>query len=175
MLTNFDTYFGISLMVVLTILQATLVARFPIFGAVPQLLFLVALAWGLHRGTEAGLVWAFAAGFFLDLFSASPMGLNIITMMMAILIITVLQQSLPQNQFIMPIIQAVVGTLIYTLSYILLLRLFNFLPDLGGLINMPGLLLANVVVFLPVYWLLFYLRRALGGPRLDVGRSGIQN
>ena len=175
MMNNFDIYFGIPLMIVLTILQATLMARFPIFGAVPQLLFLVALAWGLHRGTEAGLLWAFLAGFFLDLFSASPMGLNILTMMAAILVITILQQSLPQNRFILPIIQALAGTLMYTLAYLLLLRLFNFLPDLSGLNNMPGILLANLVVFLPVYWLLFSLRRALGVQRLDIGSSGIES
>ena len=174
-MSSFNLYLGIPLMIILTILQATLLARFPIFGAVPQLLFLVALAWGLHRGTEAGLVWAFIAGFCLDLFSASPMGLNIICMMVAILIITILQRSLPQNRYILPIIQAIMGTLMYTLLYILLLWLFNYLPDLAGVNNMPGLLLANVVIFLPVYWLLFSLSRTLGVQRLDVGRSGIEN
>ena len=174
-MSNFDVYFAIPLMALLAIIQAAVMSRFPLFGAVPQLLFLVALAWGLHRTPEAGLIWAFMAGFFLDLFSASPMGLNALAMLVAVLVVTVLQRSLPQNRFILPIIQALLGTLIYTLLYIIMLRLFGLVGDFSGLNNMPGLLLANIVVFLPVYWLLFSLRRLLGVQRLGVGRGGLDN
>ncbi|MCA9984145.1 MAG: rod shape-determining protein MreD [Anaerolineales bacterium] len=174
-MSNFDVYFAIPLMALLSIIQATLMSRFPLFGAVPQLLFLVALAWGLHRSPEAGLVWAFTAGFFLDLFSTSPMGLNALAMLVAVLVVTVLQRSLPLNRFVLPIILVLLGTLIYTLLYIMMLRLFGFVTDFSGLNNTPGLLLANVALFLPVYWLLFSLRRVVGVQRLDVGRGGLDN
>ena len=51
MAVNF--YVAIPLMAVLAILQTAVLPRFPIAGLEPQLVFLVALAWGLLRGLEA--------------------------------------------------------------------------------------------------------------------------
>ena len=52
-------YAAIPLMALLAIVQTAVLPHFPIAGVEPQLLFLVALAWGLVRGLEDGLVWAF--------------------------------------------------------------------------------------------------------------------
>ena len=60
MAVNF--YAAIPLMALLAIVQTAILPRFPIAGVEPQLLFLLALAWGLARGLEEGLVWAFIAG-----------------------------------------------------------------------------------------------------------------
>ena len=82
MAVNF--YAAIPLMAVLAILQTAVLPRFPIAGLEPQLVFLVALAWGLLRGLEEGLVWAFIAGLWLDLFSMTPLGLSSLAFMAAV-------------------------------------------------------------------------------------------
>ena len=79
MAVNF--YAAIPLMAVLAVLQTAVLPRFPIAGLEPQLVFLVALAWGLLRGLEEGLVWAFIAGIWADLFSLTPLGLSSLAFM----------------------------------------------------------------------------------------------
>ena len=73
-------YAALPLMAFLAVIQTAVVARFPMWGVVPLIPFLIALAWGLRRGIEEGALWAFCAGFFLDLFSISPLGLSSPTM-----------------------------------------------------------------------------------------------
>ena len=55
-------YLAIPVMLVLAVVQTAVLPRFPIFGLVPLLPFLVALAWGLLRGMNEGIVWAFVGG-----------------------------------------------------------------------------------------------------------------
>ena len=74
-------YLAVPLMAVLAVVQTSVLPRFPVLGAVPQLLFLVALAWGILRGLEQGLFWAFIAGFFVDLFSLAPLGISSLAFM----------------------------------------------------------------------------------------------
>ena len=74
-------YLAIPVMLVLGVAQASILPRFPILGVSPQLLFLVALAWGDIRGLEEGLIWAFIAGLFADLFSLAPLGISSLAFM----------------------------------------------------------------------------------------------
>ena len=69
-------YVAIPVMALLTVLQTAVLPHFPIFGLVPQLPFLFALAWGIVRGLDEGVVWAFVAGFLVDLLSVTPLGIS---------------------------------------------------------------------------------------------------
>ena len=42
----------------------------------PQWLLLLVTYWGLRVGTRLGVLWAWLAGFFVDILLAEPMGLN---------------------------------------------------------------------------------------------------
>ena len=68
-------YIAIPVMALLAIVQSAILPRFPIVGLTPQLLFIVALVWGNPRGLVEGLIWAFIAGIFVDLFSLAPLGI----------------------------------------------------------------------------------------------------
>ncbi len=45
-----------------------------VLGARPNLMLLVVLTWTVARGTDEGLVWAFAGGLIVDLLSGGPLG-----------------------------------------------------------------------------------------------------
>lgn len=62
--------------VTLVVLQTTLFPELRVFGAVPDLLLVAAIAVGYERGPEAGAVFGFAGGLAIDCFLSSPLGVS---------------------------------------------------------------------------------------------------
>lgn len=147
-------YLAIPLMFMLTIVQASMLPRFPILGLVPQLLLPVAVAWGLLAGVEEGALWAFWAGFFLDLFSASPMGLSSLAVLAAVTLVVSIQHLLPPSRYLIPLLLAALATLVYQLVYLVLLRLTGYPVNLQAAGELLPLALLHAVLMLPTYWLL---------------------
>jgi rod shape-determining protein MreD len=145
-------YLALPLLALLAIFQANLLPHFPILGVVPQLFFLAALAWGMLHGLIEGLVWAFVAGIFVDLFSATPLGVTALASMAAVTVALLVKDVLPENRIIVPALVAALATLIFWLIYSTLLRLLmplmiNNLPflgltDLAQGVRTPGLLVS---------------------------------
>ncbi len=54
--------------------QSTALARVSLFGARPDLVFLLVAVWALLRGPVEGAVWAFIGGLLLDTLSGGPFG-----------------------------------------------------------------------------------------------------
>ena len=116
-------YLVIPLMVVLTILQTTLLPQLSILGVTPQLWLLATIAWALLRGWQEGIIWAFIAGLFVDLFSAAPLGVTSLALMVAVGVVVLLQRNLPTYRVVIPVILTVIGTLVFWLVYLILLRI----------------------------------------------------
>jgi rod shape-determining protein MreD len=64
------------LIVVIVIVQVAVFPHLRLFGVVPDLGLLVALAVGYQEGPELGAIVGFAAGFGYDLFLETPLGLQ---------------------------------------------------------------------------------------------------
>src|SRR5262249_13180174 len=60
----------------LVVLQTTLFPDLRVFGAVPDLLLVAAIAVGYERGPEAGAVFGFVGGLAVDCFLSSPFGVS---------------------------------------------------------------------------------------------------
>jgi rod shape-determining protein MreD len=143
-------YLSVPLMAFLLILQSAVLPHFPIFGVVPQILFLAALAWGLLNGVKEAAAWALVAGFFLDLFSLSPLGVTSMAAMAAVSAAVIIYRSFPDSRILMPAILGAVGTLFFWFVYLLLLRIimpllvngldFLGLAQIAGSTRAPGLL-----------------------------------
>lgn len=161
-------YLVAPIMMSLTVAQAAILPYFPILGLIPQLPFLVALAWGLLRSPEEGIVWGFAAGFFLDLFSASPMGVTSLSFMVAILTVTWIAQALPNSRVFLPAILAGLATLLVLLLQLLLLRLLGHPSALHTLVLLPSLSILHAGLILPVYWLIYTLDRVFRPRRVQI-------
>lgn len=116
-------YVAIPLMVVLVILQSAVLPKFTILGVVPQLLFVATIAWSLLRGLRQGLVWALAAGLITDLFSVGPIGVTSLAMMAAVAAVIFVQRSFPESRIVMPVLLAALGTMVFWLIYLFILRL----------------------------------------------------
>ena len=142
MAVNF--YAAIPLMAVLAIIQTAILPRFPIAGVEPQLLFLVALAWGLLRGLDEGLVWAFIAGIWVDLFSLTPVGLSSLAFMAGVAAPILLQPMLPPRR--LP-----VG---HGLSAV-------------GLAGLLPIVLLHAILVLPIYYVVHQLLHVLQPRRVE--------
>ena len=154
-------YLSIPLMIILGLVQTAVLPHFPFFGSTPQLGLLVALAWGLLYGIEEGVVWAFFAGIFADLFSISPVGVSALAFMVGITAVLWITRALPASRVFMPLILAGLATIISYLVNILLLRLFGTIADFRSITTLPTLTLINVLAILPIYWLFFIINRAI--------------
>lgn len=157
-------YLILPLAVLLVILQSAVLPHFPLFGAVPQLFLLVTLAWGLLHGLQKGILWAFVVGIFIDLFSAGPMGLTSLALMAAVAVALLIQRSFPGSRIIMPVLLALVATLVFWFVYLLLLRIL--MPPIIG--ASPSLGVANLAAGTRVPGLLRTIAQNYGltGPNL---------
>ncbi len=166
-MTN-SIYFAIPFMGLLAILQTAVLPRLPILGVVPQLLFLLAMAWGLSRGLEQGLLWGFIAGLWVDLFSLSPLGLTALGYMLAIGVAVLLQAVLPPNRLLVVSGLAMLGTLLYLLVYFVALRLFGFGMSLQVLLEMLPVVLLHGILILPIFVAVQAVLRAIQPRRVEL-------
>ena len=151
-------YLAIPLMMVLAIVHAAVLARFPVLGVVPQISFLAALSWGLLHETEEGLIWAFIGGLFVDFLSIAPLGSSSLAWVISILLVLQLVQVFPTSRFVLPTLAAALGTLLYLTLYFLMLLIFDFAPSLETLAALLPLSILHAILILPVYWIMYTLK-----------------
>ncbi|MCP5100381.1 MAG: rod shape-determining protein MreD [Chloroflexi bacterium] len=161
-------YVAVPLMLVVSILQTAVLPFFPLFGLIPQIPFLIALSWALLRGVEEGIIWAFVAGFFLDLFSIIPMGVTSLSFVIAIFAVIWIQDAFPSSRFFLPIILGVVSTLVYLVVYAVVLQTLGFLTDFTAVSTLPPLALIHGGLILPVYWILFGIDNVIRPRRVQI-------
>lgn len=152
-------YLALPLLILLTILQVSVLPRFPILGLIPVPLFLVVIAWGLLRGATEGAVWAFWGGVGLDLFSASPMGLNSVAMMTAVIVAASIYKRLPRSRFFMPILVTGLATIIYQLLYFSFLQLIGYAVNLEAAAAFLPTAVLHAILIIPIFWVMERLQQ----------------
>ena len=120
---SYSSYLSVPLMAVLVVVQAVVMPKIPLFGIVPQLLLLVVFAWSLSQGLNGGLIWAVVAGFFIDLFSVAPLGVTSLSALAGVTAAVMAYRSFPDSRVIMPALVTALGTIVFWLAYLLLLRI----------------------------------------------------
>lgn len=160
-------FVAIPLMAVLAILHTSVLAQIPVLGAAPQLLFLVALAWGIVRGMEEGLVWAFVAGVFTDLFSLAPLGISSLAFMAGVAGPLMIRHALPPHRLLVAMFLAALGTVIYLTVYAVGLRIFGFGIGLGGLAELLPLIGFHAILILPIYLIVDSILRTFRPRRVE--------
>ena len=161
-------YIAAPFLLLLAVLQTAVMPLFPILGSVPQLLFLVALAWGSLRGVNEGVVWAFVAGACQDLFSTIPMGVSSLAFMAAVFVAVMAAQVIPQNRFFLPLLQGAVGTFVFLGVYFLLLTVMGYGLGLATAVSFTPLVILHSILILPIYWLLNSLINTLQPRRVQL-------
>lgn len=163
-----SVYAAIPVMLVLSILQTAMLPHFSFLNLSPQLPLLVALAWGLWRGMNEGIVWGFVGGLCMDLLSITPFGVTAVAYMIAITTVLWIQEALPTSRLFIPVVLAALSTIVYLLSNLLLLRLLGIISSFQVTASLWPLILLNALTMLPVYWLLYAVDRTIRPKRVQL-------
>jgi rod shape-determining protein MreD len=150
-------YLTLPVMLILLIWQGAILPQF--IDLVPNLVLLAALSWTLLRGPEEGALWAFTGGFFLDLFTAGPIGATALAVIVPVLVVGLLQRSFPAGSFFFPLLYAALGTLIYLIIYLTVISLLGTTVSGQMLTALLPLLITNTLTMVPVHWMLTRLSR----------------
>jgi rod shape-determining protein MreD len=73
-------YTALWLMPVVALLQASLVTHLQLRGVLPSIALIVVVGWGILRGVDEGVLWAFVGGLCLDVFSDWPFGISTVAL-----------------------------------------------------------------------------------------------
>lgn len=160
-------FVAIPMMLILAVVQTAVFPYFPLFTLTPQLPFVVSLGWGLQRGPEEGVLWAFVGGFCLDLFSLAPMGTTSLSFMVAVFIASFIAQALPSSRFFLPMFLGVLATLISLVVYFLYLRLLGQATSIELIVNLLPVSILHGGLILPVYWLVYLIDNILRPRRVQ--------
>jgi rod shape-determining protein MreD len=165
---NRSLYVAVPLIALLVVLQTTLMPLLKVAGIMPQLAIVAAISWALQRGPMEGMVWAFLAGMLLDAFSFSPLGITALSLMVAIFVVTRLQQVLPENPLLLPALLTGLTFAAYLALSLVLLRLLGYTFTADNIALLPPAVLLHALLGMPAYWLAGNVERFLYTRQIEV-------
>ena len=112
----------IPLLALAALLQSTTLTRFEIRGVKPELVLILLIIGTLIYGSRIGMIWAFAAGIFLDLFSGGPLGSSSLALMVAIMPAGIGHRTFSRFNLLVPLGTMALGTFVYAVTYMGILR-----------------------------------------------------
>lgn len=157
------------LLLVIGVLQTTTMPLFSLWGVTPELLLLVIASWSVLAGLENGMVWALGGGLVLDAFSGGPFGAATVALVVASAVVTLAETNLQRDSIWLPLITGLLATVLYQVTYLLLLRMFGHpAPTLPGLVHvvLPSLAINGLAIY-PVFAATRWLHRRVVQERLQ--------
>ena len=121
--------------VALVVLQSAVFTEFRIFGAVPDLLLVAAIAVGYERGPQWGAAFGFIGCVSIDLFLTTPLGVSSLAFCLVGYAVGVFQSGLVRSSRLLPVALGLIGGLVGG-------TLFVLVASMGG---EPGLLTRHSV------------------------------
>lgn len=148
-----SNYFGIPILALAAVLNATVMAELRLGGGAPDLVFLLVVCWALLADVRGALVWAVIGGMMQDVLSIAPLGASSLGLVLVVFAIDSLFAPDDRVSLVVPPIVAAAGTLVYQVTLMLVLRVFGGIavPMGQGLfyVTLPSIIY-NTVLILPV-------------------------
>ena len=138
----------------LVLLQGTYFSYYPVSGVIVQVAVVATLAYALWASSAETIVWAFTAGFLIDLLSIAPLGSTSLALILAVLAIAPFRANLAYSRVILPIILTTAAMLIFQLANVVILQLFNIQLGNNTVAVIPTATIVHVLLVVPIYWLL---------------------
>lgn len=118
-------YLMIPLLLLLSLLQSTTVARFKLAGVKPDLVLLLVVVGALVYGARPAVLWAFIAGIGLDIFSGGPLAGSSLALMASALVAGLGHRPFSRFNILVPLTAVALGTLIYAAVYLTILAILD--------------------------------------------------
>lgn len=97
----------------LAVLQAGLMSHLAVAGALPDIVLIVVVDWGILRGMDEGVLWAFMGGLLLDFFSGYPLGTNTVSLALVASLVSLGQGTFIRTHALLPLATVALATLLY--------------------------------------------------------------
>ena len=144
------------LLPVLALLQTTLAPRLVVNGAMPGLVLVAVVNWGILRGTDQGMMWGLIGGFCVDLFSGLPMGTSTVAMVVVASLVSLGGTTFIRTHALLPPATILLAT--FTYYSIVLFILESTHPPVDWVAGLRDVALPaaiyNAVLNVPAYVLL---------------------
>ncbi len=124
-----NLYLPVGVLTFAALIQVTLLPRVSVAGVHLELVLLLAIAWSLLRGPVQGVVWGFVGGLVLDLFSAAPFGVFTLALMLVASASGIGESAVFRQNLLLPLGTTLLGTLLFHLVTLVLLRLLGWPLD----------------------------------------------
>jgi len=137
-------------------------------GVEPELMLMVVVSWSLLRGTGEGMVWALIGGVCLDLLSGAPFGMMTVALLVVSFLSGLGERSVFRTHILLPVVMALVTTLLYDLIVLLILALTGrpvAWTDSVVHVVLPSTLINTLLIPL-VFWPLQWLHRKTGREKI---------
>jgi len=146
----------------LVIMQVSLLPNFFAAQRIPDLVLIVLIFFSTRRGFSEVWGMALMAGILMDIFSFSPLGVNILSFLLVVLVASFLAQrflvAYSTWKFITLIFLVIVGTAINDFAIVILMKIFSSLKNIGGssfpffASDLGFKILNNSLIFIVIYW-----------------------
>jgi rod shape-determining protein MreD len=109
-------------MPLLCLVQASLAHHLIVHGALPGIVLVVVVCWGILRGMDEGLLWAFIAGLLLDLFSGWPFGTITVSLVLTAGVVSLGRGTFMKTHALLPLFTVFTATILYFLVVLFILE-----------------------------------------------------
>ncbi|HEX3051503.1 MAG TPA: rod shape-determining protein MreD [Aggregatilineaceae bacterium] len=159
-----QNYAGIPVLMLAVLLNATLMPVFRLGGGTPDLVFMLVVSWALLADLRSAMVWAIIGGVLQDTLSIVPLGTSALGLVLVVFGSDLVFGQIQRRNILIPPLVAAVGTVIYHVTVLLVLRVVNLpVPLSAGLtyVTLPALIY-NTILIIPIFRLVgavqFWLR-----------------
>ncbi len=155
------TYWGVPLIALAVVLQATIIPQIRILGGQPDLVFLLVLSWSINGRLEQNVVWSFVGGVAQDLLSAAPVGASALGLILLVFAIDQIKQQVYHVGFLLIVGLVIFGTILQKVVFLIVIAIVGFTVapvDTFTYVILPTIAY-NLIFIWPIYWLIRRIQR----------------
>ncbi len=155
-------YIGIPILLLAAVINATIMPELRLGNGTADLVFRLVMSWALLADVRDEMLWAVIGGMLQDVLSIAPLGTSALGLVIVAFAADAVFGTVSRGNLIVPLVVAGVGTFVYQMITLLLLRMLGLSAvGLGqGLVYvMVPSTIMNVLLILPVFRLMGAVHR----------------
>ena len=163
-----NIYLTLIIIALAVLIQATLLARIHILGAIPDLLVVIVVTWSLLQGVTEGVLWGFLGGLGIDLIAGMPLGTSSLALMTICFLGGLGTNSIFAGNLLLPIFIVALATPLHGWIILLMQQVRGLHIDwAASTVRVIGPeLLLNTLLIIPVYPALRWLATQIGADKM---------
>lgn len=155
-------YIGIPILLLAAVINATIMPELRLGNGTADLVFLLVMSWALLADVRDAMLWAVIGGMLQDVLSIAPVGTSALGLVIVAFAADAVFGTVSRGNLIVPLVVAGVGTVVYQMLTLLLLRMLGLSAvglGQGVVYVMVPSTIMNVLLVLPVFRLMGTVHR----------------